>query len=129
MTGSPDILTDLAKGLDLLAVVVPHQELAFYDICALKFALRSVDKQTCYNSSVDAGLVGGRVLTTLREDLDFRARFGQTDMDLTILAIIFLFDAYSPPSGQLAAVCDTSGFITVEQTYYVAGLWLKVIGC
>jgi hypothetical protein len=38
-TGSPDVFTDLVKWFNLLAAVVPHQELAFYDACALKVAL------------------------------------------------------------------------------------------
>jgi hypothetical protein len=123
------MLTDLTKWFMLLAVVVPHQKLAFHDACALKFALQSADGQTCYNGSIDAGSVSSRVLTTLREDLDFGAGSGQTDMDLTILAVVFLFDAYGSPSGQLTAVCDISGFITAGQTHHVTGLWLEMTGC
>ena len=53
MTGSSDMLTDLAKMLNLLAVVVPHQKFAFHDTCMLEFALWSADGQTCHNSSVE----------------------------------------------------------------------------
>jgi hypothetical protein len=123
------MLTDLAKRVDLLVVVIPHQKFAFHNICTLEFALRSADGQTCHDGSVDAGLISCRVSTTLREDLDFRAGFDQTDMDLTILAVVFLFNAYSSPSDQLAAVCDTSGFITAGQAHCDAGPRFKIIGC
>jgi hypothetical protein len=76
ITGSLDILTDLTKGLDLLTVVVLHQKLVFYNIYTLKFALRSVDKQTYHDSFINAGSINDKFLTTLKEDLDFRARFG-----------------------------------------------------
>lgn len=60
----------------------------------LEFALWSVNNQTCHNSFIDASLVSCGVSTVLEEDLDFRARFNQTDMDLIILVIIFLFNAH-----------------------------------
>ena len=97
--GSLDMLTDLVKGLDLLAIVIPHEKLTFHDAGALKFALGSADRQICYDGAVDAGSVGGAVLITLEEDLDLMAGFGQTDVDLIILAIVFLFDAHGSSLG------------------------------
>jgi hypothetical protein len=120
---------DLVKRFNLLVVVIPHQEFAFDDASPLEFALWNTDGQTCHDGSVDANAIGSGVPTTLGEDLDFGAGSFYTDMDLTILAIVFLFDAHGSPSRQLAVVSDTSGFITGGQTYHDAGSRLEVVRC
>ena len=65
----------------------------------MTLGLTSADGQTYHDGSVDAGSMGDGVSTTLGEDLDSRLGSGQTDMDLTIPAIVFLFDAHGSPSG------------------------------
>ena len=118
MISSSDMLIDLVKMLNLLAVIILHQKFTFYDICTLEFALQSINDQTCQDDFIDAGSVSYKVLITLKEDLNFRAEFNQMNIDLTILIIIYLFNAHSSPSDQLAAVYNTLGFITAGQIHH-----------
>lgn len=71
------MLTGVAQGLDLPAIVIPHQMLALNDACGLEFAPCSADSQTRRDSSVDAGSVGGRISITFGECQRMAALEGQ----------------------------------------------------